>query len=160
VVEGVEGLEPELKFKALREREGLEECHIEVEEPGQDDLVFSGIPPTLICTAIPRGKWGRKRSLTKPCGPCLGVCDASHLVRTVGGAATQPESVGAVIVNGLRDSRLYERYSRELPASQGDLLERVAALSEEWEHVDVVHVEDLTPVERARPMVVAYIEWI
>ena len=119
MVEGVEGLEPQFKSgSSFTEYKGLEQGHIEVEQPRPDNRVPAGIAEAFVRPAVPRSDWACKRAGAKPSGPRLGVGNRRHLVRAVGSSAAQPQGIGAVIDQRLRRSRFRDRYPGELPASK------------------------------------------
>ena len=50
------------------------------------------------------------------------------------------------------------RHARELPASQDRTLQRISVVLEKWEVVDVVQIENMTPIEPSWAVVIGRVK--
>src|SRR2546421_720854 len=125
VVERVERLEPELKFRsgfAGGEFNIFEQRKIEIEQSRSHDRILTGIAKTIIRTAIPRSDWICKGAFAKPGVYGVRIAHRRYLVYPVSTDTSQAENVRAgvgkanpIAANG--HARLCDCYPRELPAS-------------------------------------------
>src|SRR6266567_5513091 len=145
VVERVIGFEAQFDPRSFmrRERNGLEQREIPVEDSRSDSRIFSSISKALVRTAVPRGDRISVRTGAEPLAELLGIGDLRHQVRTVGCAAAQTESIGAAISNAQRHSFFCNCYTGDRPASNNRTSECVGTALGKWESVNVAHIEDV-----------------
>ena len=163
VVEGVEGLKAKLNVSPLGHGKRLVERSREVYTAGSDNAVLACAAEALVVAASPYRNRGRVSGGVKPLRPRLDVVSRCVLVRTVRITAAEADRIVAdrqarSLVGG-NDAGLIDNRTRDFPSAEDRLCE-AGALGKEGQPVDVVDVEDLATVKRARALVVLQVEGV